>query len=108
MDARINTDPTLRSVEADFYYLAPMAELPHTYRCDPPSGVPRTNAINEPHRMAAHDVRQIGPDISLDREGFALVRQQSAVRDSTTRMNWAASITPTPSAWLQRQPVQQV
>jgi hypothetical protein len=81
MDARTNTNPTLCSVEADFYYLAPMAEPPHTYAYDPPPGVPRTNAISEPHRVAARDVRPIAADMSLDREGFALLRQQSAVRD---------------------------
>lgn len=81
MDARINANSTLRSVEADFYYLAPIAEPPHTYTYDPPPGVPRTNATYDAHRMTVRDARPIVAEVSLDREGFAMVRRPSAVRD---------------------------
>ena len=81
MDTQIDSNATLRNVEADFYYLAPMAEPPHTYTYDPPPGVPRTNATYEPHRMLVRDARPMAAEASLDREGFALVRQRSAVHD---------------------------
>lgn len=81
MDTQIDTNAALQSVEADFYYLVPMAEPPHNYTYDPPPGVPRTNAAYAAHRMAVRDVRPIAAGMSLDREGFALVRQHSAVRD---------------------------
>jgi len=35
----------------------------------------------EPHSLPIHDIRSIGHALSLDREGFALVRQRSAVKD---------------------------
>jgi hypothetical protein len=68
-------------VEADLVYLAPMTERPHSYTCDPPPGVPRTNTANAPHRVTVHDARPLVADLSLDREGFELVEQRSAVCD---------------------------
>ena len=35
----------------------------------------------EPHGLPIHDVRPISHGVSLDREGFALIRQSSAVKD---------------------------
>jgi len=81
MDKHIDSVAALRSVEADFYYLASMAEPPHNYTYDPPPGVPRTNTVYNPHRMLVRDARPIATEVSLDREGFALVRQQSAEHD---------------------------
>jgi hypothetical protein len=81
MDTRIESDATLRSVEGEFFYLAPMADAPFTYTYDPPAGTPRTNAVYEGHRMTVRDARPIAAAASLDREGFAVVRQLSAVRD---------------------------
>jgi hypothetical protein len=68
-------------VEADLVYLAPMTERPHSYTYDPPPGVPRTNTANAPHRVTVHDARPLVADLSLDREGFELVEQRSAVCD---------------------------
>ena len=41
----------------------------------------RSNAVYEPHRMHVRNARPIAADLSLDNQGFALVRQTSAVRD---------------------------
>jgi hypothetical protein len=68
-------------VEADLVYLAPMTERPHSYTYDPPPGVPRTNTANAPHRVMVHDARPLVADLSLDREGFELAEQRSAVCD---------------------------
>lgn len=81
MNTQTDSERTVPSLEADFYYLAQMAEPPHTYTYDPPPGVPRTNAMYEAHRMPVRDARPVAADVSLDREGFALVRQRSVVRD---------------------------
>ena len=37
-------------------YLAPMT--PHSYTCDPPPGVPRTDSANAPQRVTADDPRR--------------------------------------------------
>ncbi len=71
----------LPRVEADLNYLVPMAERPRNYTYDPPAGVPRSNAAHETRRVPIHDVRPIASEISLDREGFVLLRHQTAVRD---------------------------
>ena len=71
----------LAHVEATLNYLAPMTERPRNYTFDPPPGVPRSNSMHEAHTVAVHDARAVEADISLDREGFALLRYQSAVKD---------------------------
>ena len=71
----------LSFVTADLNYLAPPLDRPRTYTFEPPSGEPRSNIVPEPHRLPIHDLRPISETVSLDREGFALVRQKSAVRD---------------------------
>jgi hypothetical protein len=68
-------------VTADLNYLAPPLDRPRTYTFEPPSGEPRSNIVPEPHGVPVHDIRPISETVSLDREGFALVRQQSAVKD---------------------------
>jgi hypothetical protein len=71
----------LARVDATLNYLAPMAERPRNYTFDPPPGVPRSNSTHEAHTMAVHDARAVASDISLDREGFAVLHHQSAVKD---------------------------
>jgi len=68
-------------VKAELNYLAPTAERPRTYTYDPPSGVPRSTGVNEPHTVVIEDARPILSRISLDAQGFDLVRHRSAVRD---------------------------
>jgi hypothetical protein len=71
----------LSSVTADLNYLAPPLDRPRTYTFEPPSGEPKSNIVPEPHSLPIHDVRPISETVSLDREGFALVRQKSSVKD---------------------------
>ena len=68
-------------VTADLNYLTPSANRPRNYTFEPPSGEPKSNIVPEPHGLPIHDVRPISDAVSLDREGFALVQQISAVRD---------------------------
>jgi hypothetical protein len=68
-------------VRADFNYLAPSPNRPRTYTFEPPPGEPKSNIVPEPHSLPVHDIRAISGPVSLDREGFALVRQNSAVKD---------------------------
>jgi hypothetical protein len=68
-------------VEGVLNYLAPMAEKPMNLAYDPPPGVPRSSGEPEPHRMMIHDARPLAPHLSLDAEGLAVVKHNSAVHD---------------------------
>ena len=72
---------TLPWVAAELNYLAPPREKPRTYTYDPPSGQPRTTAVNEPHRVQISNARPILREVSLDEEGFGLLQHKSRVRD---------------------------
>jgi hypothetical protein len=68
-------------VKAELNYLAPTSERPRTYTYEPPAGVPRSTAVNEPRTVTISDARPILSKVSLDGEGFGLVRHLSAARD---------------------------
>jgi hypothetical protein len=72
---------TLSFVTADLNYLAPTKVRPRTYTFEPPTGEPRFNFASEQHALPIYDARSIVGSASLDREGFALVRQDSGVKD---------------------------
>src|ERR1700722_9373172 len=71
----------LAHVEATLNSLAPMTDRPRNSTFDPPPGVPRSNSTHEAHTVAVHDARAVESDLSLDREGFALLHQPTAVQD---------------------------
>lgn len=77
-DALIDALP---HVEAELHYLVPTAERPRTFTYEPPAGMPRTNASYEAHRVPIRDARPMASEISLDREGFALMQHTSRVGD---------------------------
>jgi hypothetical protein len=77
----MSTDVELPHVEAELNYLAATTERPRNYTYDPPPGEPRNSAARDPQRVPVHDVRPIAADITLDREGFAVVHHASAVHD---------------------------
>lgn len=68
-------------VEADLNYLMPMAEKPVNYTYKPPLGIPQYNGTIKPHTLRIHNARTIAPNLSLDRETFALVEHSSRVRN---------------------------
>ena len=71
----------LSFVTADLNYLTPSRDRPRTYTFEPPSGQLKSNIVPDSHSVPIYDVRPIGETVSLDREGFALIRQNSSVRD---------------------------
>jgi hypothetical protein len=71
----------LPRIEATLNYLAPMAERPRNYTFDPPPGVPRSNSERESHIVGIRDARPAAAEVSLDREGFAVLQGASAVQD---------------------------
>ncbi len=76
-----NLISTLPHVVADMNYLAPMLERPRNYTYEPPASVPRSNVANEAHATPIHDLRPVANYLSLDANGFSLVKHGSAVRD---------------------------
>ena len=48
---------------------------------DPPPGVPRSTGVPEAHRMTIYNVRPVAARLSLDSEGLAVVKHNSAVLD---------------------------
>jgi hypothetical protein len=72
---------SLPFVLAELNYLAPTDGKPRTYAFDPPAGEPKSTALPEPHKVPVFDGRPVSNSFSLDREGFALVRHPTSVRD---------------------------
>ncbi|SDR26732.1 hypothetical protein SAMN05444161_2490 [Rhizobiales bacterium GAS191] len=77
----VRADPTIElpAVAAELTYLGQMSEKPRNYTYDPPPGVPRSNVVADTHIVQIRDARPIAPSLSLDREGFDLVREASKV-----------------------------
>jgi hypothetical protein len=71
----------LKSVLAPLSFLVPMAEKPVAYNYTPPPGVPVRTGKSEDHWVRIRDARPLIDQLSLEREGFLLLRQQSAVRN---------------------------
>jgi hypothetical protein len=78
MDTRVSEIAALPYVHAELNYLVPMAERPRNYTYE---GAPPANTAHEAHRVPVHDLRPIAAEVALDREGFALLRHETAVRD---------------------------
>lgn len=81
MGLQQSTIKSLPFVNAELNYLAPTPGKPRTYAFDPPPGEPKSTSLPEPHTVPIFDARAIADTISLDRQGFALVRQPTAVKD---------------------------
>jgi hypothetical protein len=71
----------IEHVEASLNYLAPDSEKPVNYMYRPPEGVPARTGTYVKHTMPIYNARAICDELSLDRQGFALVHQQSMVRN---------------------------
>ncbi|NOG72188.1 CmcJ/NvfI family oxidoreductase [Roseicella sp. DB1501] len=69
------------TIEAELNYLGPVEGRPYTYTFEPPEGRPRSNIGIAPHRVAIRDLRPLAATASVDREGFAVARGASALRD---------------------------
>jgi hypothetical protein len=69
------------AVKAELTYVASSAEPLRTYTYDPPPGVAQSNALPEPHIVSITNARTPTSPFSLDRNGFELREQHSAVRN---------------------------
>lgn len=80
IDASVENLSVGSSVEATLNYFAASSEKPVIYTYEPPPGVPRATGKSESHSVSIRNAR-LASDLSLDREGFQLVRQETKVRD---------------------------
>ena len=67
-------------VQATLNYFADASEKPVIYTYEPPSGVPRATGKSEPRSVLIRNAR-LAAEVSLDRQGFQLVRQETAIHD---------------------------
>jgi hypothetical protein len=81
MSGNIQTHSELPHVDAALNYLAPMRERVRNYAYEPPPGVPRSNTAPEAHIVPIYDARPVASEITLDREGFALLESGTGVGD---------------------------
>jgi len=70
-----------RDVTTSLNYLGEVNEPLFTYAYDSPPGQPKTNVTMVPRRVVVHDARGLNPGPTVDREGFALVRQRSRLEN---------------------------
>jgi hypothetical protein len=70
-----------KTLTSTLHYLQRGSEKPAYYRIDPPPGVPRWNATDDPHDVTIEDARGREAEFTLDRNGFALVKAPTAVAD---------------------------
>ncbi len=68
-------------VETSLNYLIDAAEKPVTYTYRPPDGTPARTGRYTKFAATIRDARPLLGELSLDKQGFVLVRQHSAVKD---------------------------
>lgn len=77
LDLAVQTKP----LTATLHYLKRGPEKPVRYVDDPPPGVAQWNGIDDPRELRIEDARGREHEFSLDRNGFALAKAPSQVRD---------------------------
>jgi hypothetical protein len=68
-------------VDGVLNYLADRNDAPITYTYQPPPGVAARSGNYAKYSVAIHNARAVVPDLSLDRQGFAVAHQETAVAD---------------------------
>ena len=68
-------------IEASLNYLEPTSEKPVYYAYEPPAGTPRSTGKFVAHSVPIRNAREVVRDLSLDKQGFQLTHQETAVRD---------------------------
>lgn len=69
----------LPTVTASLNYLVPTAEKPVAYAYTPPPGIPQTTRQNDSRTVTIHNGRPLLNELSLDTQGFVLIRHDSKV-----------------------------
>ena len=67
-------------VQTILNYLVDASEKPVLYTYEPPPGIPKSTGKSEPRSVLIRNAR-LEEELSLDQQGFQLVRQETAVHD---------------------------
>src|ERR1044072_5773200 len=70
----VQTPIRAAAIPAVLNFLKPMAGRPRSLQYEPPPGVPQRTGEDEAHSGAIHDARPLAGRLSLDSQGFELVR----------------------------------
>ena len=70
----VQTPITAAAIRAPLNFLKPMRERLVSYQFEPPPGIPQRNGEDEAHLVTIRDARPLAAGLSLDAEGFALLR----------------------------------
>lgn len=73
--------PAPSAVEAVLNFAERTPEKRYVFTYEPPPGTPRTNAVSAPKTVRIENARPIADELSLDLQGFAVVKHRTAVRD---------------------------
>src|SRR5208337_4307962 len=68
-------------IEASLNYIESTSEKPVYYAYEPPAGTPRLTGKFVAHTVPIRNAREVVRDLSLDKQGFQLTHQETAVRD---------------------------
>ena len=79
--AAARTETDAGHIDAPVVYLADLDVKPVSYNPPPGTALPHRDGNYRPFIVAMHDGRQVADKLSLDREGFELVRHETAVKD---------------------------
>ena len=80
-EAPTNDPQSSDAVQATLNYLADSSEKPVYYTFEPPAGTPRSTGTFVAKTVPIHSARDLAADLSLDKQGFQIVLQDSAVGD---------------------------
>jgi hypothetical protein len=68
-------------IEASLNYIEPNSEKPVYYAYEPPAGTPRSTGKFVAQTVPIRNAREVVRELSLDKQGFQLTHQETAVRD---------------------------
>jgi len=82
-DIAVDTPASATTIDTELNYLEFAGEKPVSYQYEPPPGVPKRSGVYRAYRVPISNARVAPPPgaLSLDRNGFELHRQPSALRD---------------------------
>lgn len=69
------------AVVAPLNFLRLMEARPVSYQYDPPPGIPQRTGDDDAHVVTIRNARPLAAELSLDAQGFALLRESSAFKD---------------------------
>jgi hypothetical protein len=72
---------SLSTVEASLNYITESSEKPVYYAIEPPGGTPRVTGKFVEKTVPIRNAREVVDDLSLDKQGFELTHQETAVQD---------------------------